>query len=83
MDNDKNIPMDTDAYDEELSSQEELYLEETGEGSTRDFDLVRFICIRNRPLHSDRELRIARTRFGGKGIHDRRKEQSSHRRDSR
>jgi hypothetical protein len=31
MDNDKNIPMDTDAYDEELASQEELYLEETEE----------------------------------------------------
>src|SRR6266849_10242241 len=34
MDNDKNIPIDTDAYYEyyeELASQEELYLEETEE----------------------------------------------------
>jgi len=31
MDNDQNIPMDTDAYYEELASQEELYLEETEE----------------------------------------------------
>lgn len=34
MDNDKNIPIDTDAYCEyyeELASQEELYLEETEE----------------------------------------------------
>ena len=31
MDNDQNIPMDTDAYYEELAGQEELYLEETEE----------------------------------------------------
>ena len=31
MDNDQKIPMDTDAYYEELASQEELYLEETEE----------------------------------------------------
>ena len=31
MDNDQNIPMDTDACYEELASQEELYLEETEE----------------------------------------------------
>ena len=31
MDNDQNIPMDTDAYYEELASQEELFLEETEE----------------------------------------------------
>ena len=31
MNNDKNIPTDTDAHYEELASQEELYLEETEE----------------------------------------------------
>jgi hypothetical protein len=31
MNNDKNIPIDTDAYYEELARQEELYLEETEE----------------------------------------------------
>ena len=82
MDNDQNIPMDTDAYYEELASQEELYLEETGR-STRDFNLLCFICIAKLPLHSDRELRIARARFGGNGIHDRPKGQSSHRSEFR
>ena len=32
INNDRNIPTDTDAYYEELASQEELYLEETEEG---------------------------------------------------
>jgi hypothetical protein len=31
MSNDKNIPTDTEAYYEELASQEEIYLEETEE----------------------------------------------------
>jgi hypothetical protein len=31
MNNDKNLPPDTEAYYETIASQEEIYLEETGE----------------------------------------------------
>ena len=87
MDNDKNIPIDTDAYYEyyeELASQEELYLEETEEEVAAMLTSYVSSASQNyRSIDSDRELRIARTRFGGKGIHDRPKEQSSHSRESR
>jgi hypothetical protein len=35
MNNDKNLPPDTEAYYETIASQEEIYLEETGEDCAR------------------------------------------------
>jgi len=42
--NDENTSIHTEAYYEELASQEEPYLEETEEEVTRDFNLLPFTC---------------------------------------
>ena len=61
--NNKNIPVDTDACYEEVASQEELYFEETEEEVVCDSNLLRFTRIEKRPLHNNRYLRGARIRF--------------------
>ena len=82
----KNIPIDTDAYYEyfeELASQEELYLEETEEEvRTILASYVSSASQNDRSIVTE-NCGFARIRFGGKGIHDRPKEQSSHSRESR
>ena len=62
--NNKNIPVDTDACYEEVASQEELYVEETEEEVVAILTSYVSPASKKRPLHNNRYLRGARIRFG-------------------
>ena len=68
--NNKNIPVDTDACYEEVASQEELYLEETEEEVVAI--LTSYVSShRKATLHNNRYLRGAKIRFGDREGDDR------------
>ena len=62
--NDKNIPVDTDACYEEVASQEELYLEKTEEEVVAILNSYVSPAFAKRLLHTNRYVCGARIRFG-------------------
>ena len=69
--NNKNIPVDTDACCEEVASQQELYLEKTEEEVVAILNSYVSPAFAKRLLHTNRCLRGARIRFGDREGDDR------------
>ena len=69
--NNKNIPVDTDACYEEVASQEELYLEETEEEVVAILNSYVSPAVAKRLLHTHRYGREARIRGGDRGSDNR------------
>ena len=69
--NNKNIPVDTDACYEEVASQEELYLEKTEEEVVAILNSYVSPAFAKRLLHTNRYVRGARIRFGDRESDDR------------